>query len=102
MLAGVGFPGILAAQRNGSGGRVRGSREEVVLRVLAIVAAALSAFFVFYTGRLLAVTGFLQRTRPGGGGAYVGAVVFPLLAIAFAWAAYRAWQGARRVTDRPV
>jgi len=60
-------------------------------RGLAIVAAALSAFFVFYTIRLFAVTSFLQRTRPGGGGAYVGAVVFPLLALAFGWAAYRAW-----------
>jgi hypothetical protein len=62
-----------------------------MLRGLAIVAAALSAFFVFYTVRLIAVTSFLQRTRPGGGGAYVGAVVFPLLAIAFGWASYRAW-----------
>jgi hypothetical protein len=62
-----------------------------MLRGLAIVAAALSAFFVFYTVRLLAVTSFLQRTRPGGGGAYVGGVVFPLLAIAFGWASYRAW-----------
>ncbi len=62
-----------------------------MLRGLAIVAAALSAFFTFYTVRLFAVTSFLQRTRPGGGGAYVGAVVFPLLAIAFGWASYRAW-----------
>ena len=73
-----------------------------MLRGLAIVAAALSAFFLFYTVRLLAVTQFLQRTRPGGGGAYVGAIVFPLLAVLFAWAAYRAWQGAGRVRDRPV
>ena len=62
-----------------------------MLRGLAIVAATLSAFFLFYTVRLLAVTRFLQQTRPGGGGAYVGSVVFPLLALAFAWASYRAW-----------
>ena len=61
------------------------------MRVLAILAGALSVFFLFYTIRLLAVTSFLQDTRPGGGGAYVGGVVFPLLAIAFGWAAYRAW-----------
>jgi hypothetical protein len=61
-------------------------------RALAIVAALLSAFFVFYTVRLLVVTGFLQRLRPGGGGAYIGAVVFPLLALLFAWAALRAWR----------
>jgi hypothetical protein len=71
-------------------------------RVLAIVAAAVSAFFVFYTIRLLVVTGFLQRTRPGGGGAYVGALVFPLLALLFGWAAVRAWRGAGQALDRPV
>ena len=63
-------------------------------RVMAIIAAALSAFFIFYTVRLLAVTGFLRHTRPGGGGAYVGAVVFPLLALLFAWAAVYAWRSA--------
>lgn len=71
-------------------------------RALAIVAAAVSAFFVFYTVRLLVVTGFLQRTRPGGGGAYVGAVVFPLLALFFGWAAVRAWRGTARMPGRPT
>ena len=61
-------------------------------RALAIVAALLSVFSLFYTVRLLVVTGFLQRIRPGGGGAYIGAVVFPLLAFLFAWAALRAWR----------
>ena len=71
-------------------------------RVLALVAAAVSAFFVFYTIRLLVVTGFLQHTRPGGGGAFIGAIVFPLLAIGFAWAAYRSWRAAGRTTGRAV
>lgn len=71
-------------------------------RALAIVAATVSAFFLFYTLRLLAVTGFLQRTRPGGGGAYVGAVVFPLLALFFGWVALRAWRGSGPVSDRPA
>ena len=66
-----------------------------MLRVLAIVAAFCSAFFVYYTIRLLAVTGLLARTRPGGGGAYIGAIVFPLLALAFGWAAWRAWIAGR-------
>jgi hypothetical protein len=57
-----------------------------------MVAATLSAFFLFYTVRLFVVTGFLQHTRPGGGGAYIGAVVFPLLALGFGWAAYRGWK----------
>jgi hypothetical protein len=62
-------------------------------RVLALVAGLISAFFVFYTIRLLAVTTFLTRTRAGGGGAFVGAVVFPLLAILFGRIAVRAWRG---------
>ena len=37
-----------------------------MLRVLAVGLAALSAFFVFYTVRLLAVTQLLQHTRAGG------------------------------------
>jgi hypothetical protein len=70
-----------------------------MLRGLAVFAACCSAFFLYYTIRLLAVTGFLERTRPGGGGAYVGAVIFPCLALVFAWAAWRAWE-AGRPTDR--
>ena len=71
-----------------------------MLRVLAVIAGCCSAFFLFYTIRLLAVTGFLTRTRPGGGGAYVGGVVFPLLALVFAWAAWRAWRAAGRGVGR--
>lgn len=67
-----------------------------MLRALAIVAAILSAFFIFYSVRLYVVTSALTRTRPGGGGAYVGAIVFPILALLFAWAAFRAWRGAMR------
>jgi hypothetical protein len=43
---------------------------------------------------LLAVTTFLTRTRAGGGGAFMGAVAFPLLAIIFGWIAVRAWRRA--------
>lgn len=62
------------------------------MRIVAVALGAVSAFFVFYTVRLLVVTGFLQHTRAGGQGAYVGAVVFPLLAVAIAWASRRAWR----------
>ena len=62
------------------------------MRILAIALGAVSAFFVFYTARLLVVTGFLQHTRAGGRGAYIGAVVFPLLAVVLAWASRRAWR----------
>jgi hypothetical protein len=66
-----------------------------LLRLLALIAGLISAFFVFYTIRLLAVTAFLTRTRAGGGGAFVGAVAFPLLAVCFGWLAVRAWRRSR-------
>lgn len=62
-----------------------------VRRAVAVVLGLVSAFFAFYTVRLLVVTGFLQHTRAGGQGAYIGAVVFPVLALAFGWAARRSW-----------
>ena len=67
-----------------------------MLRVLAVALAAFSAFFVFYTVRLLAVTQFLHQTRAGGQGAYVGAIVFPLLAVLLGWAAVRCWRRGSR------
>ncbi|MDB4874028.1 MAG: hypothetical protein JWM41_474 [Gemmatimonadetes bacterium] len=64
-------------------------------RALALIAGFISAFFVFYTARLLAVTSFLSRTRAGGGGAFVGAIAFPVLAVFFGWIAVRAWRRTR-------
>ena len=61
-------------------------------RLIAVVAGVVSLFFVFWFARLLVVTGFLRHIRPGGVGAYAGAVVFPLLAIAFGWVAARLWR----------
>lgn len=63
-------------------------------RTLAGVAALICAFWIFYTIRLLVVTAFLTRLRAGGGGARMGAVIFPLLAFCFGWAAWRLWRGA--------
>jgi hypothetical protein len=62
------------------------------MRALALLLAAGSAFFVFYTIRLLVVTRFLQSIRPGGGGAYLGAVVFPVLAIGLGLVARACWR----------
>ena len=70
-------------------------KETPLRRVLAVIAGFISAFFVFYTIRLLAVTAFLTRTRVGGGGAFVGAIAFPILALLFGWLAVRVWRGAR-------
>ena len=68
-------------------------------QALAIVAGSLGAFFAFYTVRLLVVTSFLTHTRAGGGGAFAGAVAFPLLTCLFAWIAVRLWRGASRSAE---
>lgn len=57
--------------------------------ILGIILGLLSLFFVFYTARLLYVTHGLTAIRSGGQGAYVGATVFPLLALVFGWGAWR-------------
>jgi hypothetical protein len=57
--------------------------------IIGIVLALLSVFFIFYTVRLLYVTQGLTAIRPGGQGAYLGALVFPLLAIVFGWGAWK-------------
>jgi hypothetical protein len=62
----------------------------------ALLLALLSAFFVFYTARLLYVTRGLSATRAGGQGAYAGAVAFPLLAVILGWGAWRCARVARR------
>ena len=62
-------------------------------RLFAVIAAAVAAFFVFYTARLLVVTHMLTTVRANGHGAYVGAIVFPLLAIGIGWVAWRLWGG---------
>ncbi len=64
------------------------------MRLVALTLALISAFFVFYTARLLVVTRGLQHLRAGGGGAYVGAVVFPLIAIGSGWLARHLWRRA--------
>ena len=61
-------------------------------RALAVATALVSAFFAFYFVRLLVITRFLQHTRAGGGGAYIGAVAFPVIAFGFAWITVRLWR----------
>jgi hypothetical protein len=67
------------------------------MRAISVGLGAVSGFFVFYTVRLLFVTHLLQQTRAGGQGAYIGAVVFPVLATAFAWGSARCWRRARPI-----
>ena len=68
----------------------------IIFGLGALLLAVLSAFFVFYTGRLVYVTKGLSATRSGGQGAFIGAIVFPLLAILLGWAAWRCVQAVRR------
>ena len=70
-------------------------------RLFAVLSALACAFFIFYTVRLLVVTGFLTQLRPGGGGARIGAVAFPILALLFGWIAVRLWPSSR-VRDQGV
>lgn len=67
----------------------------IMRRLSAVLAALGCAFFIFYTIRLLVVTAFLTQLRPGGGGARMGAVAFPLLALLLGWIAVRLWRGSR-------
>ncbi len=71
------------------------------MKAVAVMFGLISAFFVFYTVRLLAVTGFLRHTRAGGQGAFIGAIVFPLLAIGFALAARACWRRGRAASSGP-
>jgi hypothetical protein len=64
----------------------------MTMRLLAIGLGAISAFFLFYTVRLRLVTGFLQHTRAGGQGSYIGAIVFPLLALVSGWGSLKCWR----------
>ena len=70
--------------------------QRLLLYTLSAVFAGISMFFIFYTVRLLTVTRGLSATRPDGQGAFVGAIVFPALAIGCAWVS---WRTARRGRD---
>ena len=67
----------------------------VIFGLAAGLLALLSAFFVFYTARLLYVTHALQTIRAGGQGAYFGAVVFPVMALLLGLGAWRCAVAAR-------
>lgn len=70
--------------------------QRLLLTFVALTCALVSGFFIFYTARLLHVTHGLKEIRPGGKGAYVGVVVFPILAVFFgagAWRCLRAIRG---------
>ena len=67
-----------------------------VRSVAGIILALTGGFFVFYTARLLYVTSGLRTIRVGGQGAYIGAIVFPLIALICIWGAWRCLRRARK------
>lgn len=75
---------------------ILGQTRSASLGLAAVLLSLVSAFFVFYTARLFYVTNGLRATRAGGQGAYIGAVVFPLLALLFGWGAWRCVRAMRR------
>lgn len=76
-----------------------GKIRRIVLVPAAAVLTLSSAFFVFYTVRLLVVTRGLRSIRAGGGGTYVGAVVFPVLAILLGWGGWRCVRALRGIRN---
>ncbi len=67
-----------------------------IVRSVAVLTGLVSLFCVFYTARLLVVTHGLTTIRAGGKGTYIGAVAFPLLAVAFGWGTRKLLQSTRR------
>jgi membrane protein implicated in regulation of membrane protease activity len=67
----------------------------IILHLIILVCGLISAFFIFYTIRLLYITKGLTVIRVGGGGTYIGAVVFPILAILFAFISWRLYKTTR-------
>ena len=63
---------------------------------IALLLGLMCAFFLFYEARLLYVTSGLTATLEGGQGAYVGAVVFPFMALLLGLGAWRCVKAARR------
>lgn len=71
-------------------------------RALSIPFGLIGAFFIFYSVRLLAVTHFLTRVRAGGQGTYIGAVAFPVLALACGIVARRLWRRGAAAGSKPI
>ena len=67
----------------------------IINYLFAALCGLLSAFFVFYTIRLLYVTKGLTAVRTGAQGTYIGAAAFPLLAVLFGLCSWRLLKSVR-------
>jgi|GEM_PF-1713175 len=71
----------------------------IVNYVFAALCGLFSAFFVFYTIRLLYVTKGLTAVRAGAQGTYIGAAAFPVLAVFFGLCSWRLMKSVRANKD---
>ena len=68
----------------------------------ATILGLISAFFIFYTVRLLWVTRLLTAIHTGGQGAYIGALAFPILAAVcgfLGWRSFKEGKKRRKATN---
>lgn len=72
------------------------SYRSIILGCMMLICGLISAFFIFYTIRLLYMTRALTMIRAGGEGAYIGAVAFPALAALFGFVSWRLLKAARK------
>lgn len=86
----------------GPGGQ-RSTLRGVVLALIAAAFVGASAFFVYYTIRLVYINaaGLVPPARRESG-MYIGAVVFPLASLAFGYLAVRCGKAAARALHGPV
>jgi hypothetical protein len=68
----------------------------IINYLFATLCGLVSAFFAFYTIRLLYVTQGLTAVRTGGQGTYIGAVVFPMIAIVCGFISWRLIKSVRK------
>jgi F0F1-type ATP synthase membrane subunit b/b' len=68
----------------------------ITFYLAATILGLISAFFIFYTIRLLSVTKLLTAIHTGGQGAYIGAIAFPILATVCGFLAWKSLKEAKR------
>lgn len=66
------------------------------LYFFCVLTGLISLFFISYSIRLFYVTRFLTSVKPGGQGAFIVALAFPILAIGFGFIAWCCIRAARR------
>ena len=68
------------------------NKKSFLLYLLIAVSGLISAFLIFYTVRLFYITQGLSKISAGGSGTYIGAIVFPIIALAFMFISWRLYK----------